>query len=460
MAGSEYYDHSTFPAFNSPGSSASMRSELDKIEAGFDKCPTLAGNGSKFVRIKADTSGMESVAAIGGGSSVVTANGTVGSGNSAVFANAVTGSGSTAVFSTDPTFTLTDTTTNNASTLAHGWMQKYPGNAALFLNGAGAFAAPVGNNLVLSSRTANTQIVAADVGQLIDITSGTFTQTFAAASALGSGFYVFLRNSGTGDITLDPDSTELIDGLSSYVMYEGECRLVQCDGIKLTTVILTPFSKTFTASGTFTRPPGYRNFGYAIWGGGGSGRKDSGANNKLGGGGAPGAEGILTAAQIGTSIAITVGAGGAAQTVNATNGNAGGASSIGSIISMPGGVAGTGVATLASASAYFAGLSFGNTNVLASGTGAATPSFYGGGAPTTIAGDSRTVWGGAAGGSITAGDVLVNDSVTIHGGARGDAALATSGVDGVAPGAGGGATKTGAQSGAGARGEVRIWGGA
>jgi len=44
-----YYDHGSYPAPGSSGSSASMRAELDLIEAGFAKLPTLSGNANKFV---------------------------------------------------------------------------------------------------------------------------------------------------------------------------------------------------------------------------------------------------------------------------------------------------------------------------------------------------------------------------------------------------------------------------
>jgi hypothetical protein len=44
-----FYNHSTFPAPNGPGSSAALRSELDLIAAGFDKLPTLSGNANKLV---------------------------------------------------------------------------------------------------------------------------------------------------------------------------------------------------------------------------------------------------------------------------------------------------------------------------------------------------------------------------------------------------------------------------
>lgn len=49
FAQNPYYDHGSFPSGGSLGSSAAMRAELDLIEAGFAKLPTLAGNGNKVV---------------------------------------------------------------------------------------------------------------------------------------------------------------------------------------------------------------------------------------------------------------------------------------------------------------------------------------------------------------------------------------------------------------------------
>jgi hypothetical protein len=46
-----YYNHSTYPTPNSPGSSAQLRSELELITTGFNKLPTLTGNGYKVAMI-------------------------------------------------------------------------------------------------------------------------------------------------------------------------------------------------------------------------------------------------------------------------------------------------------------------------------------------------------------------------------------------------------------------------
>jgi len=49
----DFYNHATYPAPNSAGSSAAMRAELELIKAGFDKMPTLTGNGYKVVGVNA-----------------------------------------------------------------------------------------------------------------------------------------------------------------------------------------------------------------------------------------------------------------------------------------------------------------------------------------------------------------------------------------------------------------------
>jgi hypothetical protein len=59
-----YYDHTTYPAPNAPGSSAALRAEFDKVEQGFEKLPTLSGQGGKAVAVKADGSGLEAVNAL------------------------------------------------------------------------------------------------------------------------------------------------------------------------------------------------------------------------------------------------------------------------------------------------------------------------------------------------------------------------------------------------------------
>jgi hypothetical protein len=47
----QFYDHTTYPSTGAPGSSAALRAELDAIEAGFNKLPTMTGNAGKLIKV-------------------------------------------------------------------------------------------------------------------------------------------------------------------------------------------------------------------------------------------------------------------------------------------------------------------------------------------------------------------------------------------------------------------------
>lgn len=79
------------------------------------------------------------------------------------------------------------------------------------------------------SRSSNTILGLSDIGKTFVATS-TFTQTVTAAATLGDGWFCFYRNDGTGVITIDPNSTETIDGGLVLTLQPGEgCRIV-CNG--------------------------------------------------------------------------------------------------------------------------------------------------------------------------------------------------------------------------------------
>lgn len=204
------------------------------------------------------------------------------------------------------------------------------------------------SQMVKSSRTANSILAEADRGSLIDITSGTFTQTFTAAASLGSGWYCYYRNGGTGNITI-PAS----DGMTNWVMYPGEARLFQCDGSAFTSILITGFESAPSASGTFIRPPGYQFYcvilgGGAAGGGGGGGGGGGNGNASVaypgGGGGSGGAGGnsgvsvekYFPASLVPATVPFVLGAGGAAG-----NGGAGGIGAPSGSVGAPAGTVGS-----------------------------------------------------------------------------------------------------------------------
>lgn len=85
------------------------------------------------------------------------------------------------------------------------------------------------------TRTSNTAISINEFGQIIDITSGTFTQTFDESANLGNGFYCYVINSGSGVITLDPAGVETIN---ISTLYQNDMVMILCDGSNLYAYLL------------------------------------------------------------------------------------------------------------------------------------------------------------------------------------------------------------------------------
>ena len=56
----EYYNHTTYPAPNAAGASASLRAELDAIEQALNLLPALSGNGGKIAKVNAAGTAMDS----------------------------------------------------------------------------------------------------------------------------------------------------------------------------------------------------------------------------------------------------------------------------------------------------------------------------------------------------------------------------------------------------------------
>ena len=72
-------------------------------------------------------------------------------------------------------------------------------------------------------------VVGTDFGLLLTC-SGTWTLSLTAAATLADGFFFEVRNTGSGTITVDPNSTEQIDGATTITLAAGESAKIVCNG--------------------------------------------------------------------------------------------------------------------------------------------------------------------------------------------------------------------------------------
>lgn len=270
---------------------------------------------------------------------------------------------------------------------------------------------------------------------------------WVSASAYDSGDVVYspvtfqsfrakTNHSGvTTDPTADPTNWKLISGSDSNVTLE-----------------------TFTASGTFEKDDDDIAVFVEVWAGGASGGRYTASAQAGGGSGGEYVSKLFLASDLSASVAVTIGAGGAAISTNDV-GNDGGDSSFGSLITALGGNGGpTGNQLTASAPRSNGSVmnipqsrvaSYGSYPFGAPGGTAVQPI----GANIPLATGGNSIYGGAGGGgsqSTTPG----TGGTSQFGGDGGDAADGNA-SDGQAPAGGGGASR-GGTSGAGARGEIRV----
>lgn len=137
------------------------------------------------------------------------------------------------------------------------------GTWSSFQFGTGTSAADAvalaGNGLLAISTTLNTAVAVNTFnsnftlttnyrGSLALWTGGVGTFSFSPAATLGNSWFVLIKNSGSGNLTLDPASTELIDGSSSLSLAPGESCIVACSGTEFYSV-----SKNSQVTISFTR---------------------------------------------------------------------------------------------------------------------------------------------------------------------------------------------------------------
>ena len=158
-----------------------------------------------------------SSAIVHGGSTVALVLESLSSGKASVYSPTFTGT------PTCPTPVLNDASAKLANTafVANAVASVSTGGASLLSLGA------IFNSGV--SKTGAYTVVSGDKGKVFNC-SGTFTISLTGASALGNGFSFAIVNSGVGVITIDPNSSETIDGSTTQTIPAGYSVIVFCDG--------------------------------------------------------------------------------------------------------------------------------------------------------------------------------------------------------------------------------------
>lgn len=249
-----------------------------------------------------------------------------------------------------------------------------------------------------------------------DATGGAFSGTLPAASASANGATVFIKktDASANAITIARTGADTLDGATSLSLpSQNDCYGLVSDGVSKWSSICKPAvvptpsvtvirTQTFTSTGTYTPHASmlYCIAELAAGGGGGFGSPSTGT-----GGGAGGySRKSISKADIGASKAVTIGAGGGAN-------SAGGSTSLGAIMSATGGSAGGG------STGGTGGTGTGGDVNLTGGTGSGDDSirshggssYFGGEGAGTAAAAANTGSGGGLNASGGSGIVIVTE---------------------------------------------------
>lgn len=94
------------------------------------------------------------------------------------------------------------------------------------------------STIAYTTKAGNYTAVVVDRAALLDFTA-TATLSLTAAATLTSGWYIQVKATG-GDVTVDPDGAELVNGLSSIVVARGMVATIVCTGTAFIAIATLP----------------------------------------------------------------------------------------------------------------------------------------------------------------------------------------------------------------------------
>lgn len=326
----------------------------------------------------------------------------------------------------------------------------------------------------INTQTTTYTVLGTDYGKIIRFTgSAATTFNLTAAATLGAGWYAYVENAGTGaenagQLTIDPNAAETVDGQTTLVIYPGDVRILATDGTSFFTEIISGGYVQYTTAGatTFTVPTKIKWVRVNMWGGGaggGSGRRGAAGVVRSGGsagGGGGFVEQTFRGADLSTSVTVTVAAtaaGGAAITVDSTSGNNGtngNNSTFGALLTAFAGSAGIGGAGAAASNGGAGGGSLTAASVATGGgpNGSTTSSGFEGGSGGTSTGTESGFGGAAGAGHGATGAAGAAGGSSYMGGPGGGNGGGISAADGVSNGGAGGSGQGALNGGGGAGG--------
>lgn len=102
--------------------------------------------------------------------------------------------------------------------------------SALAGYGLTATGSTLSQNYPVLELSTNFTLGAANRAQLVTWTAGVGTITLPSAATVGAGWFVNLRNAGTGDCTIDPTGVELINGDTALVLQPSDSAIAISNG--------------------------------------------------------------------------------------------------------------------------------------------------------------------------------------------------------------------------------------
>ena len=108
--------------------------------------------------------------------------------------------------------------------------------AALAGLGIKAIATTLNQSMPVSTFNTNYTTGSSDRAKVLVWNGGAGTLSLTSAPTVGADWFVNVRNSGTGDLTIDPNSSELINGGATLILAPGDSCIVVTNGTQFWTI--------------------------------------------------------------------------------------------------------------------------------------------------------------------------------------------------------------------------------